>query len=188
MPGHPISIHLFSYGGGKRRNWEGAFREEDRLRAELKTRGLETVHVLLSAHVFHDPDACEKGLNIHTGRHPRIIGALVDSDDFLRWIQEAMQKISAEKEKAIASGNVFSLSVVVFCKSGKHRSVAACIVLRHILCMGGVYPFLRIQDPIDLSCREWGPNCCRGVCPECLSMDGGREAALNYAYRKWMEH
>ena len=178
MPSPPIRIRLFSYGEGERRTWENAAEKDHRLRMELETRGIGEVHVLLDATVFNDPAAVARGLNEHTGRNPYIIHALVHSAAFPHWIRGAKQKI-------LACSNVNPLNIVVSCRSGKHRSVAAGIVLRHVLMMEGHILHARIEPPIDLLCATWGRHCCHGVCPECLSMPDFREEALIYAHHQW---
>ena len=85
--------------------------------------------VQLDARCFRDPGAGE--LIDHTGMHPAIISRLVATKEFPLWAGAARGQILEavrEHERDRLRGPV---TVLVFCRSGKHRAVAAAAVMRH---------------------------------------------------------
>ena len=85
--------------------------------------------VQLDARCFTDPGRTE--LLDHTGMHPEIISRLVATNVFPLWAGEARGQIHEavhEHERDRLQGPV---TVLVFCRSGKHRAIAAAEVIRH---------------------------------------------------------
>ena len=184
MPSCPTTVRLYSYGVGIT-PWESPEEEADRLKTELAGRGLEEVDILLDARCFRDPGATESGLNGHTGRNPHIMCNLVHHSDFENWLLAAkLQFERCLRLRGKLANFAGVIIIVVYCRSGKHRSVAVCHVLRHILNEQTTHK-LRAEDPVDLMCTSWGRKCCYGVCPECISMPPCRQAALIRALTFW---
>ena len=55
------------------------------------------------------------------------------------------------------------LTLAVYCRSGKHRSVGTALVLYHILRAEG----WSCTDLKHLSEKQWSRACCKGRCAEC---------------------
>ena len=85
--------------------------------------------VQLDARCFRDPGAEE--LIDHTGMHPVIISRLVAAKEFPLWAGAARGQILEAvrgRERDRLRGPV---TVLVFCRSGKHRAVAAAAIIKH---------------------------------------------------------
>ena len=83
----------------------------------------------LDARCFTDPGRTE--LLDHTGMHPAIISRLVATKEFPLWAGAARGQILEavhEHERDRLQGPV---TVLVFCRSGKHRAVAAAAIIKH---------------------------------------------------------
>ena len=84
----------------------------------------------LDARVFRDPS---RELCGHCGRHPDIIARLVHHSSFPTWLAAAKKEFTGllgdwGGRRAYRS----TICVLVFCRSGRHRSVAASEVLAHV--------------------------------------------------------
>jgi hypothetical protein len=168
-------------GGGAR-----ALIGEPTLRtALLRSHGL-LADVIADARQFPDPDC--HNLRGHTGNNPEVIRRIVRHDNFRRWLgalkadfRSAAQARSAQAEVA-RSGHV-EVGVALFCRAGKHRSVACAIILAHILgavgwsCLG----------PRHLSRGSWGRRCCLGQCADCLASPPALQSALDAALQVWRQ-
>ena len=83
----------------------------------------ETRDIYLDARVFSDPD----GDRNHTGRHHSIIARMVAHKAWVGWLRAAHRKLK-EVIRNWTGGP--TIPVVVFCRSGRHRSVAASEFLK----------------------------------------------------------
>ena len=73
-------------------------------------------------------------------------------------------------------------TVALYCRSGKHRSVAIALILKHVLRAEG-------WDCIELahlSSRSWGQWCCNGRCNTCLDPARAQHAYAQ-ALATWRE-
>ena len=86
----------------------------------------ETRDIYLDARVFSDPD----GARDHTGRHRDIIARMVDHQNFRSWMRNAHRTLKRVFRNWTGGPIV---PVVVFCRSGRHRSVAASELLKGAL-------------------------------------------------------
>lgn len=147
----------------------------------------------LDARCFGDPDAGP--LKHHIGTHPFIIERLVNSDHFAPWLRSAkrhFQRIrrrlasSATSRAAKLDGDAAleerGLTVLVFCRSGRHRAVAAATVLRHVV---AEHEGMRCPEPMHLCLLKLGG--CR--CHYCRGWRGAdaRDAALRKAADLWVQ-
>ena len=82
----------------------------------------------LDARVFSDP--AKDDLKRHTGRHREIIARMVAHPEFAWWIHNA-HRTFIQASTNWSSGTI--LPAVVFCRSGRHRAVAASEILRGVL-------------------------------------------------------
>ena len=82
----------------------------------------------LDARIFSDP--AKDDLKGHTGRHPEIIARMVAHPAYRWWIHNA-HRTFIQASTNWSSGTI--LPAVVFCRSGRHRAVAASEILRGVL-------------------------------------------------------
>ena len=86
----------------------------------------ETRDIYLDARVLSDPD----GARDHTGRHRDIIARMVDHQNFRSWMRNAHRTLKRVFMNWTGGPIV---PVVVFCRSGRHRAVAASELLKGAL-------------------------------------------------------
>ena len=87
--------------------------------------------VVLDVRCFDDPDAGK--VRQHTGMHPDIIGRLLAHRRFQKWICDAvdfmLRAIGPGSRAASGAPQMF----LIYCNSGKHRSLACAEVLSGVL-------------------------------------------------------
>jgi RNase adaptor protein for sRNA GlmZ degradation len=124
------------------------------------------IDLVLDARCFPDPGA--QHTTRHPGIHPDIIMRIVQHWNFNGY----MKHVKAQWKKAVAKQKhdrpdqkELEFVVAVYCRSGKHRSVAIGECLRYI---GERVEGLRFVAPVKhLSQKRWGNNMCKGGCEEC---------------------
>lgn len=139
--------------------------------------------VILDARMFPDPDAAL--LTRHSGRHHLIITRLCQHRNFGWWLQHAkaqFRKALHRQEKRGIGPMGPKISVAVYCRRGKHRSVAAACILKHIFLTEG----FRCPEISHLSYAHWR-NCCKMQCAECLQPPEELQVQLHHAYKHWSE-
>ena len=87
----------------------------------------ETRDIYLDARVLTDPDKGD--LRDHNGRHHAIIAGMVRHEAWDDWLRHA--HVALERVFRNWKGGPM-LPVVVFCRSGRHRSVAAAELLKYV--------------------------------------------------------
>lgn len=148
---------------------------EDELRTALRRGVGENVDVVVDARRFPDPDAYS--LTRHIGVHHEIIARLVRHRNFPRWFKGVKQQFLD------LAGATASMSMAIYCKAGKHRSVAGATILEHCLREEGWDCSLR-----HLSQTQWNKKyCCQGLCEECRNPPKELEDTLGTALRMWRE-
>ncbi|CAE7546481.1 unnamed protein product [Symbiodinium sp. CCMP2592] len=163
-------------GGG------AAYRASDEELNEALTRRKFPSEVILDARMFPDPDA--GNVTRHSGRHHLIITRLFNHRNFKMWLERAKRKIEkAARDAAPSGGGSGSFNVAVYCRAGKHRSVAASVILHYILKAEG----WTCPDVQHLSYERWGRNCCKGQCQECLDPPEQLQDILRSALRLWRD-
>ena len=131
----------------------------------------------LDARVFSDP---LKDLRGHTGRHYEMIERMVTHENFRTWIRDAHRTFT--KVFFNWRGGPM-LSAVVFCRSGRHRGVAAAVILEHVLSQVERWKFLpTIHMSIDVDregcrCKNCRPD--REICESIRSATARAVAALD---------
>ena len=88
----------------------------------------ETRDIYLDARVFKDPE--REDVRRHTGRHYEIIARMVGHQNFRSWMRNAHRTLKRVFRNWTGGPIV---PVVVFCRSGRHRSVAASELLKGAL-------------------------------------------------------
>ena len=164
-----------SLGGGVR-----AIVADDTLQRALKRSVGFRADVIIDTRSFDDPNRnCGLG---HTGHHPDIISRVVRHHTFRDWLAGVQRQIFAASTGCEVKANA-DLGVALYCKSGKHRSVASSFILKYIFeAEGWMCPEVH-----HLSQLAWGRyNCCRGLCSECTGKPPSLHAALQQAHRTWL--
>ena len=141
------------------------------IREALKNTGVPEVHVLSDVRRFTDPD--HGRLLWHIGAHPETMAAVQEHPFFEPWLRGLRQKI----DQALR-GDPPEVSIGLYCKKGRHRSVAAAFFLFHIL----------RQEGHAVTVQHLGSweGTCGGECPDCANTENAlRIGALENALRMW---
>ena len=130
--------------------------------------------------MFHDP-AESWELCKHVGTNGDIVDGIVQHRRFPCFLDSlyfAWQHIG----KCINRGA--QIRIILFCKSGRHRSVAAALVAAHLFeCTEGM-PVPRSTRHV---CAYWWSQLCPKDCPKCERQSGIRDKALHQAREMWKE-
>ncbi|MCP4242686.1 MAG: hypothetical protein GY772_19190 [bacterium] len=127
---------------------------------------------------FRDPYAESHGEDLrgHVGVNPEIIRRFVDAPRFLEWVQF----IKGLVVPALDRGRENPPVIVFCCNKGRHRSVAATVVISHVLEFEGY-----VVERVHLMRDTWMRGTCEGTCPACASRSDRRSEALAKAVRLW---
>eukprot|EP00930_Biecheleria_cincta_P030802 TRINITY_DN21348_c0_g1_i1.p1 TRINITY_DN21348_c0_g1~~TRINITY_DN21348_c0_g1_i1.p1 ORF type:complete len:589 (-),score=109.82 TRINITY_DN21348_c0_g1_i1:127-1893(-) len=149
----------------------------------LRTGRHEDVDIVVDARMFPDPDAFS--LTRHSGRHYKIVQRLCQHRNFPSWLQSValkFRKVQEARRNSTCKDNwTKSITIAVYCRAGKHRSVAAAGILKHIFEATGY----RCPEARHLSYDKWGRNCCKGQCKECLEPPPELQDTLREALQRW---
>jgi hypothetical protein len=170
---------------GDHRGSGGAYARfsEAELRAALTRQGENDVDLVLDARHFPAPNAGH--VTRCTGVHPEIIDRLVHHSHFKWYLKDVVKRQWKEiLAKKRAEGDVApSLVIAVYCRSGKHRSVAVAECLKYI---GEKAESLDVLERRDLSRARWG-KICKGGCNDCAGYSQMRQSAFEHAMRVWCD-
>ncbi|CAJ1437244.1 unnamed protein product, partial [Effrenium voratum] len=138
--------------------------------------------IILDARMFPDPDAMH--LTRHSGRHHLIISRLVQHRNFRVWLGIAKRRFREVVTRIERRGprSEMKLSVAVYCRRGKHRSVAAACILHHIFQAEG----FQCPDIKHLSYKHW-KSCCKMACKECQEPPEELQGILQSATKLWRD-
>lgn len=167
-------------GGGGATVWV----DDETLRRALRRQGEPRVDLVIDARAFPDPNA--KHTTRHIGVNPEIITRIVHHRHFTWFLQDVEQqwRRAVALQRAQRSDQELSMVVAVYCRSGKHRSVAIAECLRYIgMHVEGLT--LVDNDVKHMSKKKWGSGICRGGCEECSGYQPVRERALEFAADIW---
>jgi len=155
---------------------------EPELRSALHRLGYPHVDMVIDARCF--PDYHAWNLSRHIGVHPEILTRLVQHPRFPRYIKSLRHQWSERWQSALQQqkGPELLFVVAVYCRAGKHRSVAVSQCLAHI---GKAVQSLEVRDVQHLSRPRWGRNLCKGSCDECRGFSKERQSALEKAEQLW---
>jgi len=157
---------------------------EEELRAAINRSApnVGIVDVVVDARCFPDPEALQ--FCKHTGHHHGIITRICQHRNFSRWLSSVRNRLGAAAAAGAARGAAAPaaplLTIAVYCRSGKHRSVAAALILQHGLRGAGWH----CSDPKHLSERRW-VSCCKGQCIECRNPPQELQSTLDKALLAW---
>ena len=131
------------------------------------------------------PNPC-RGVGLHhVGFHPVIVAGLVNARYFPEWLGLVKQEVSSLLDDSSDSeDDEFSKTLALYCKSGRHRSVAGVFILRHCLYSNGwLNP---TTSHVTQERERW--DGCRGTCDQCRAPHSSRECieALENAWRLWV--
>lgn len=154
---------------------------DEELRAAMERKSVGFADLLIDARVFPDPEALS--LTRHTGHHPEIVSRISKHWNFRRWLRGVRKKlVEAIKNADVAAPTRNKIVVAVYCRAGKHRSVAASIILERIF-KNECWEVPQITHLSSV--RGWGKSC-KGKCEECIKEpDPTREDALKNAWEVW---
>lgn len=160
--------HEWSRGGAE------AEVPETMLRGVLKKRVGMHIDVLSDARMFTDP--ASTNLSRHIGQHPDILSRIAKMRNFPRWVE----KMKGGVAKTLDTSD--EACVAIYCRSGKHRSVALAWFLRCFCEHEGWLPEVRHL------CESSWKSTCKGRCAECQMTSARspqREYAMDYALGWW---
>lgn len=126
-------------------------------------------NLLVDTRCFRDPGA--GALRAHDGHHPEILLRMSRHEFFTAWLQ--MLKRNVMVTLAASAGQAIVIAAV-FCRSGRHRSVAAASILLHLACASGVC----CLPPKHLSLKPCG-------CGECREDNTKNAEVFAHAERIW---
>mmetsp|Transcript_129429 Transcript_129429/g.224718 ORF Transcript_129429/g.224718 Transcript_129429/m.224718 type:complete len:664 (+) Transcript_129429:91-2082(+) len=153
--------------------------DNEELRAALRRKHVGYADLIMDARCFPDPEALT--LTRHTGHHPEIVSRISKHWNFRKWLWQVRKKL----REAVSYGDdeaKTKVVVAVYCRAGKHRSVAASLLLQRIFKNDDwdVRPINHLSAQ-----RGWGKSC-KGKCEECIKdPDPVREDALKNAWQLW---
>jgi len=148
------------------------------LKSVLQRHGAGNVDLIVDCRVFKEPGRRE--LRSHIGQHPEILSGIFAGWNFHGWL-----KVFGYSLRKTLEGSD-EVSVAFYCKSGKHRSVAASFFCKHIVESEG-WTCAHLQH---LSSANGWSNCCKGTCDECKAgaeavIQVRREEVLTQLQRLW---
>ena len=116
---------------------------------------------------FDDPEGRDPELRNHTGYHPQILKGIALSHEFVDFVQEHKRRIlEPARLSACYAATRYETTrrIFIWCRSGRHRSVALTVLLKAMLEYDGF-----AVEKINLT-RSWrylcgGPEKC-DVCAE----------------------
>ena len=161
--------------------------EDNILKEALHRLGEPDVDLVLDARNFPDPH--HRKITKHPGFYPENMNRIVENRKFKPFLQD----VSKKWRRAVAEqmkqhpGLPLQMVIAVYCRSGKHRSVAIAECLRYI---GETVEGLMFLHPVKhLAKPTWGKNMCKGTCSKCKNdVDGLRQKCLEYAAAEWQKY
>ena len=135
---------------------------------------------VFNTRMFHDPGEDRVLLN-HVGSNGSIVARMVEHRRFPQFLDSlyfAWQQIMLCMKKGT------KVRIVLFCKSGRHRSVAAALLAAHLFEATEGMP--APAGTVHL-CASWWSQLCPRNCPECTRQSEVRDMALHTARKMWQE-
>jgi len=126
-------------------------------------------NLLVDTRCFRDPGA--GALRAHDGHHPEILLRMSRHEFFTVWLQSLKRNVMFTL--AASAGQAIVIAAV-FCRSGRHRSVAAASILLHLASASGVC----CLPPKHLSLKPCG-------CGECRADNAKIAGVFAHAERIW---
>lgn len=153
--------------------------DQEEVRIVVMTCGLrdlqqceEEANFCVDMRSFYDP-GCGP-LKKHDGRHHEIIRRMVHHHLFMDLISDLRTRLADHMEAAVPTSDG-SLHFLLYCKSGRHRSVAAGTLLHYILLCEG-------YSGVELQHVSLGDGC---GCDTCSKPSAQRCLACEEGLRKW---
>ena len=146
---------LEGYDGDALRNGLDAF-------VSYFVEGKPMIHI--DAREFRDPS---HDLRYHNGMHPEIIARMVAHQHFPHWLANVHHEfVTVLSEWGSRHAAQPTMSVIIYCRSGRHRAVAASEILKHVAahvvgleCLPTVHCSLDERTCRCQSCVPNRPNC-----------------------------
>ncbi len=132
--------------------------------------------VAIDCRMLHDPQG---GSRWHCGLHPDNIENMARHRRLEEWLIAAMSAVSCGIRRA---GN-HNVHVVFLCNKGRHRSVAGCTFISHLL--EATSPRQAVPSHIFHMCRRWWVRYC-DYCEECRTDNSAkRDLGLWLVRKAW---
>jgi len=175
-------IHIFTFGletmdndivdfcCSYERGGAEAIVPEELLLEGLRRQGVGDVHMCIDTRIFHDPAAVGK-LTKHTGVHPETLHRITLMKRFPDFVKRLRREVPYHLK------NVGQVKIAMYCRTGRHRSVACATFLKH---------FAHAEQwnckVTHLSQKKWN-KICKGECAECMPC-GTQESMRREAFAK----
>ena len=108
----------------------------DKMRAALKKQGYRPDLILDGMRKFDDPETRDPELRNHTGYHPQILKGIALSHEFVDFVTENKQRILepiGASASYAATRYQTTRRIFIWCRSGRHRSVALTVLMKACL-------------------------------------------------------
>ena len=108
----------------------------DKMRAALKKQGYRPDLILDGMRKFDDPEGRDPELRNHTGYHPQILKGIALSHEFVDFVTENKQRILepiGASASYAATRYQTTRRIFIWCRSGRHRSVALTVLMKACL-------------------------------------------------------
>merc|ERR1712050_277183 len=97
---------------------------EKMIRDALSRHDAKNVNIISDMRAFSDTTAAFGSLTRHLGMHPDTMERMAHMRHFPTWLRGLSMDVKREVDKA-RKGRNDEISVALYCRQGKHRSVAA---------------------------------------------------------------
>ena len=138
----------------------------DRLREALEKQEYRPDLVLDGMRKFDDPETRDPALKNHTGYHKRILEGIVLSQEFVNFVQDHKHRIlEPARLSAYYAATRYETTrrIFIWCRSGRHRSVALTVLLKACFKVEGHdVQVIHLQKSWQYLCK--GPQ---GGCEDC---------------------
>ena len=135
---------------------------------------------------FFDP----AGHTRHVGFHSDVVCGVVSHRSFASWVAGVVRGLANCVQQAVEGGHAvrgLRVTLAIYCKSGRHRSVAAAAVLASCLATSQFRKLnLVLGQQKHLAAGFWSGRTCSG-CAECHEVDAKKQRALRDARKVWAE-
>ena len=127
--------------------------------------------------IVFKPVEQDRCLRNHIGENEEVIHNIVANPQFKKVLREVKQHW-----RSGVVDNMFKL--VIWCKSGRHRSVALAAITKYILTREGC----EVATNTHLNQKDWYKTwkLCKGIdCPPCTNLTDRKLQAFKVAYDMW---
>ena len=166
---------------------------DDDVRNALEEKDIEDVNLVYDVRrVTRDPDYRERRRRRpcrHIGIHPFILQEMLHSEHFDGFFTKVKRQINFQ----FRLNSTDEVKVAMYCKSGRHRSVAAATFLWHFAEFEGWVPKAdrergcRFVSCINHLSKPFWDSTCKGLCNKCRDTSW-RDIVLGFALGRWKSY